>query len=45
MKTTYAPKFPDIKNAYDSAFSGPLVDYHKLIAMRNAKVSKLNYGK
>lgn len=51
MKTTYAPKFPNVDDPSNMAASnprGPLAYYYYLIAMRNAKVSigaKLNYSK
>lgn len=47
--TTYAPKFPSIKVdlfAFMTA-QGPILNYERLIRMRNAKVSigaRLNYG-
>ena len=50
MKTTYAPKFPELKflpRYYRDYGFSPLHRYEMLIAMRNAKVSigaKLNYG-
>lgn len=50
MKTTYAPKFPDIKSDFELFLvkTAPLLNYERLIRERNLKVSigdKLNYGK
>lgn len=50
MKTTYAPKFPDVKSDFELFLvkTAPLLNYERLIRERNLKVSigdKLDYGK
>ncbi len=48
--TKYSPKFPSLKMDLFVFMmdNGPLLNYERLVRMRNAKVSvgaKLNYGK